>query len=267
MTLLLECEITTHQEVAPGHKRLVLRAAPIAAETGPGQFCMIEVQEGLYPFLRRPMSIERVFHDGISILYKVYGKGTRLLSRMPVGATVNVQGPLGNRSPLISGYDRYIMVAGGIGIAPFPGLAEAIMQQLGRTPELVLAARNEHMLLCEKEFQQMGCPIHIATDDGSAGLKGFASDALRAIEPDPSTLVYTCGPTVMMRAVHEVCVEYGVPCHASLEAEMACGDGVCMGCVVETTAEEEAQRMARVCREGPIFNTRDINWKAGSQHL
>lgn len=263
MTVVLECEITAHQEVAPEHKRLVLRAEPIAAAAEPGQFCMLEVHEGLYPFLRRPMSIERVFKDGISILYKVVGEGTRLLAHLPVGSTLNVQGPLGNRFPLDPGFERYILVAGGIGIAPFPGLAEAIMQELGKTPELVIAARTDSMLLCIKEFTQMGCPIQIATDDGSAGLKGYASDALRSLEPDASTLVYCCGPTVMMRAVHDVCVECGAVCYASLEAEMACGDGVCMGCVVETNAEEEARRMARVCREGPIFNTRDINWEAG----
>lgn len=265
MTYILECEITAHQEIAPEHRRLVLRAGPIAAETAPGQFCMLEAHEGLYPFLRRPMSVERTYKDGISILYKVVGRGTRLLAHLPVGAAINVQGPLGNSFPLPPDYDRYLMVAGGIGIAPFPGLAEAILQKVGRTPEILLAARNDRMLLMVKDFTRMGCPVHIATDDGSAGMKGFASDALRALEPDEKTLVYCCGPTAMMRAVHHVCVERNVTCYASLEAEMACGDGVCMGCVVETTAEDEAQRMARVCREGPIFNTRDIKWNGGAR--
>lgn len=263
MTVILDCEITAHQEITPGHKRIVLRAAPIAAAAAPGQFCMLEAHEGLYPFLRRPMSIEHIYKDGISILYKVLGLGTRLLAHMPTGAVINVQGPLGNSFPLPEGYDRYLMVGGGIGIAPFPALAEAIMQRLGRTPELVAAARSDGQLLLVKEFARMGCPVHIVTDDGSAGMKGYASDALRALEPDERTLVYCCGPTVMMAAVHEVCAERNVTCYASLEAEMACGDGVCMGCVVETTAEDEARRMARVCREGPIFDTRDINWKAG----
>lgn len=263
MTVVMKCEITAHQEVAPGHKRLALRAAPVAAAARPGQFCMLETQEGLYPFLRRPMSIERVYKDGISILYKVVGLGTRLLAHIPVGACINVQGPLGNGFPLPQGFDRYILVAGGIGVAPFPFLAEAILHTLGRTPEVVVAAQNDRLLLLVKEFGQMGCPVHIATDDGSAGLKGFASDALEDLVPDERTLVYCCGPTVMMRAVHDVCTQYNTSCYASLEAEMACGDGVCMGCVVETNAAEEARRMVRVCKEGPIFDTRDINWHAG----
>ncbi|HOC69132.1 MAG TPA: dihydroorotate dehydrogenase electron transfer subunit [Candidatus Hydrogenedentes bacterium] len=263
MTVLLECEITAHQDIAPGHKRLALRAEPIATVAVPGQFCMLEAHEGLYPFLRRPMSIERIYKDGISILYKVLGLGTRLLAHLPVGAVINVQGPLGNGFPLPQGFNRHILVAGGIGVAPFPGLAEAILQKLGRTPEVVLAARNDRMLLLVKEFSRMGCPVHIATDDGSAGMQGFASDALESLTPDSSTLVYCCGPTAMMRAVHGVCARHDVRCYASLEAEMACGDGVCMGCVVETNSEDEARRMVRVCREGPVFDTRDINWNGG----
>jgi len=109
----------------------------------------------------------------------------------------------------------------------------------------------------------MGCPVHIATDDGSAGMKGFAADALEDLAPGENTLVYCCGPTAMMRAVHETCARHHARCYASLEAEMACGDGVCMGCVVETNADDEARRMVRVCREGPIFDTRDIAWKGG----
>ncbi len=263
MTVVLQGEITAHQEVAQGHKRLVIRAEPIAAAAAPGQFCMLEVHEGFYPFLRRPMSIERIYKDGISILYKIVGQGTRLLAGMAPGAVINVQGPLGNCFPLPEGFERYILVAGGIGIAPFPGLAEALLRKIGRTPELVLAARNDRMLLLVKEFSQMGCPIHIATDDGSAGMKGFASDALEDLAPNEKTLVYCCGPTPMMHAVHEVCLRHNTLCYASLEAEMACGDGVCMGCVVETNAEDESRRMARVCREGPIFETRNINWNAG----
>lgn len=262
MTYILDCTITAHQETAAGHRRMVLRAPEIAHTASPGQFCMIEVREGFCPFLRRPMSIERIFNDGISILYKVAGQGTRLLAGLPVGSTVNVQGPLGNSFPLEPGYNRYILVGGGIGVAPFPGLAEALIRQVGRPPEIVLAARNEHMLLCEKEFTQMGCVIHLVTDDGSAGMKGFAADCLRTLEVDADSLVYACGPTVMMKSIHRVCVESGARCYASLEAGMACGDGVCMGCVVETTADDDAKRMARVCREGPIFDTRTINWSS-----
>jgi dihydroorotate dehydrogenase electron transfer subunit len=108
----------------------------------------------------------------------------------------------------------------------------------------------------------MGCAVSLATDDGTAGFKGFAANCLRHFEIDSNTLVYTCGPTVMMRSVHDVCAEAGTLCYASLEAKMACGDGVCMGCVVEINTENEFGRMARVCREGPVFDTNTIRWSA-----
>ncbi len=262
MPHVIDCEITAHQEVARDHYRLVLHAPQLARDAKPGQFCMLQVQEGYYPFLRRPMSIERIFRDGFSVLFKVEGEGTRLLATRSAGETLNVQGPLGNGFSLEPDFDRYILVAGGIGVAPLPGLADALIQNLGKTPEVIIAARTEDMLLCEKDFRQMGCKISLATDDGSAGVKGFASDVLRDLQPDEKTVVYACGPMPMMRATHEVCTELGVPCYASLEAVMACGDGVCLGCVVETNVEIEAERMVRVCHDGPVFDTNIICWDA-----
>lgn len=263
MAFLLDCAITAHQEVARDHRRLVLRSPEIARAASPGQFCMLEVREGFYPFLRRPMSIERIFHDGISILYKITGLGTRLLSELSVGGSINVQGPLGTPFPLAFGEGRVILVGGGIGIAPLPGLAEALIRSAGITPEVVIAAKNESDLLCEREFSQMGCAVLLVTNDGTAGLKGLAPDGLVSLDPDENTCVFTCGPQAMMRSIHQVCLNTGSPCYASLEAFMACGDGVCMGCVVESTAVTEDKRMVRVCREGPVFDTRTLIWSDG----
>lgn len=257
-----DCEITMNQEVAEDHFRLVARAPKISAEAAAGQFCMIEVQEGYYPFLRRPMSIERIYQDSISILYKIEGKGTRMMSRFSPGQVISMQGPLGNTWPLDPRYDRHILVGGGIGVAPFPALAEAIIGALGKTPEIILAARTETCLLCEDEFREMGCKVHLATDDGSAGVKAFASDVLKDLAPGPGAVVYCCGPMPMMKATHMVCEELGLPCHASLEAEMACGDGVCLGCVVPAHAESDAEKMVRVCHDGPVFDTKLIDWQA-----
>ncbi len=262
MPYLEDCEVALHQQAAPGHFRLVLNAPRIASEAKAGQFCMIEVQEGYYPFLRRPMCFERIFTGGISILYKIEGEGTRLLSRLVPGQSIGVQGPLGRPFPLEQGHDRHIIIAGGIGVAPFPALAEAIIAELGAAPEVILAARNKALLLCEEEFHQMGCKIHLVTDDGSSGRKGFASDMLKDLAPGPGAQVYACGPMPMLKATHAACQELAVPCLASLEAEMACGDGVCLGCVVEAEVEIEAERMVRVCCDGPVFDTKLIHWEA-----
>lgn len=262
MPFLSTCEVTSHHELAPDHFRLVLHCPEIAAASKAGQFCMIEVQPGYYPFLRRPMCFERIFKDSVSILYKIEGEGTRLMSALSPGQTVNIQGPLGKPFPLEKKFSRHIMVAGGIGIAPFPALAEAIIATLGITPEIIIAARNETMLLCENEFHQMGCKVHLATDDGSAGQKAFASEVLRGLAPGPDTIAYSCGPMPMMKATHQVCEALGIRCLASLEAEMACGDGVCLGCVVEAKVEIEAERMVRVCYDGPVFDSALINWES-----
>lgn len=260
MPHILDCEIISHQQVAAGHYRLAFHAPEIAAAAQPGQFCMLQVREGYHPFLRRPMSIERIFKDGISILYRVQGEGTRLMSALSPGQRMNLQGPLGKPFTLDPSYERHIIVAGGIGIAPFPALADALIRTLGKTPEVIIAARTEEMLINEKDFRQMGCRVHFATDDGSAGEKGFASDVLRRLAPGPGTVVYACGPMAMMKATHGVCESLGVMCYASLEAEMACGDGVCLGCVVESKVEIETERMVRVCKDGPVFDTKLIQW-------
>jgi len=260
MARIDDCEVRLNQEVAEDHYRMVVRAPEIAKEARAGQFCMIEVQEGLYPFLRRPMSFERIYPDGVSILYKVEGKGTRMMARFSPGQAISIQGPLGNPFPLNRNYDRHVLVAGGIGVAPFPALAEAIIGELGSTPEVILAARSERHLLCESEFHEMGCKVHLATDDGSAGERAFASEVLHRLGPGDGSMVYCCGPMPMMHATHDVCVGLGVPCLASLEAEMACGDGVCLGCVVPTVTDREAGSTVRVCHDGPVFDTSLIDW-------
>ncbi|MFP4499375.1 MAG: dihydroorotate dehydrogenase electron transfer subunit [Candidatus Hydrogenedentota bacterium] len=262
MPHIADCEILSHHLVAPGHYRMVLRAPEIAREAQAGQFCMLQVQPGFYPFLRRPMCFERIFDDSISILYKAEGEGTRLMSQLTPGQSMNVQGPLGKPFTLEPHFKRHIMVAGGIGIAPFPALAEAIMAQCGITPEIIVAARNRDLILCTDEFREMRVKVHIATDDGSRGFHGFASDLLHELKPEPGTIVYSCGPMPMMKATHHVCQAFGVPNMASLEAEMACGDGVCLGCVIEAKIEVEAERMVRVCCDGPVFDSQLINWDA-----
>lgn len=262
MPYIFDGEIISHQQVAAGHYRLVFHAPEMAQAAKAGQFCMLQVREGYHPFLRRPMSIERVFADSISILYKVQGEGTRLLSTLSPGQTLNVQGPLGKPFPLDTAFDRHIMVAGGIGVAPFPALADAIIRELGRTPEIIIAARTESLLLGAKDFRQMGCKVHFATDDGSAGEKAFASEVLQKLKPAAGAVVYACGPMPMLKATHQVCEALEVPCYASLEAEMACGDGVCLGCVVEAKVEIETERMVRVCKDGPVFDSRLIQWDA-----
>ncbi|MCL4691240.1 MAG: dihydroorotate dehydrogenase electron transfer subunit [Candidatus Hydrogenedentes bacterium] len=262
MRYLVDCEILENYEVAPEQFRMVIRSPELAGEAKTGQFCMLAVSEGLYPFLRRPMCFERIHEDRISLLYKVEGEGTALMAKMRPGGTIAVQGPLGNGFPLDASFERHIIVAGGIGVATFPGLAEALVKECGVTPEVILAARTKHLVLCEDEFRALGCNVHIATDDGSAGEKAYAADMLARISPGPGTRVYACGPMIMMETTSAVATQAGADCLVSLEAQMACGDGACLGCVVESKRALEGEKMVRVCLDGPVFDTSIIDWEA-----
>lgn len=262
MQFLAECPVVLRQEVAPGHYRLGVRALEIAQSAAPGQFAMLEVARGLCPFLRRPMSFERIFPDGVAFLFKVEGEGTQMLSELTQGQTISVQGPLGNGFPLDPDFERHIIVAGGIGVAPFPALAEALIRICGKAPEVVVAARTKDLLLCEQDFRVMGCAVHLASDDGTAGEKALATDVLERLTPGPGTRVYACGPMPMMVAVSKMAEKRGFDCQASLETQMACGEGACLGCVVEANAEKEGEKMLRVCADGPVFDSRLIAWEA-----
>ena len=262
MPTVQHCEILENEEVAPEHFRIRLHSPEIAADARPAQFCMLQVHEGYYPLLRRPMSFERILEDSVTVLYKTEGEGTRILSKLRAGAAISVQGPLGNGFPVEDRFDRHIIVAGGIGVAPFPALAEALTTEIEVRPEVIIAARSDKHILCDDFFQDLGCKVHLATDDGSAGKKAFAASMLESLAPGPSDRVYACGPMIMMKTTSEVAVKAGANCLVALEAQMACGDGACLGCVVESKLEQEGEKMIRVCCDGPVLDTTLIDWDA-----
>ncbi len=259
---LSDCEVLANDEVAPEQWRMRLHAPDIAAQAKPGQFCMMLTNPTLYPFLRRPMCFERIFEDEVTILYKVEGEGTALMAGLRPEQRIQVQGPLGIGFDVDdTSHTRHIIVAGGIGVASFPCLAEALVKR-GIVPEVIIAARHAHLILCEDFFRELGCAVHVATDDGSLGEKAFACDVLAGLKPDSNTKVYACGPMVMMKTTSDVAIAAGAHCVVSLEAQMACGDGACLGCVVESTEESEGEAMVRVCVDGPVFDTTRIDWAA-----
>ena len=259
---LLECPVVSNEPVAPSHYRMRLYGHEIAAAAACGQFCMLEVSKTLQPFLRRPMCFERIHPPTFDVLYKVEGEGTRLLSQFLPGQRISVQGPLGKGFPICSGVRRYILVAGGIGVAAMPALAEELVRRFAAVPEVVLAARTRDDVINEAFFRELGCHVQCATDDGSWGHRGLATDLLEQLAPGAQDCVYACGPMPMMRAVAALTASSGSTCFVSLEAQMACGDGACLGCVVQAKEEREGERMVRVCLDGPVFDARVIDWEA-----
>ena len=258
--------IIRHQALNPGHFLLTLEAPAIARRARPGQFVMLQTRDGSDPLLRRPMSIYRIVpgRRGLfQVLYKVVGRGTRYLSQQRTGQSLAVLGPLGNGFSLPRSGARVlpILVAGGIGIAIFPFLADALRGRRLR-PILLFGGRSRHDLVSLAYFRAARIGIRLATEDGSAGARGFVT---RLLEPllaapglGPTLRLYVCGPTPMLKAVGEMAAGAGVHCQLALEAQMPCGIGVCLGCVVRCPGESGQPIYRRVCTEGPIFASGEV---------
>ena len=259
--------VVAHETLNPDHFLLTLEAPAIARAAKPGQFVMLQVHAGRDPLLRRPMSICRLpgaSRRRVEVLYKVVGEGTRLLARQPRGAALATIGPLGNgfRLPAAARRGpapRVVMVAGGIGIAIFPFLADALARR-GLRPILLFGARSASDLVYTAPFRARGIPLHVSTEDGSRGARGYVTTILAPfLQGDgPRPLLYACGPTPMLRAVGELALRAGAPCQLALESQMPCGIGVCLGCVVACRGDEARPAFRRVCTEGPIFEAGEV---------
>ena len=199
----------------------------------------------------------------VEILYKVVGKGTLCLARLESGQEAEVLGPLGNAFDHPAGGEAAVLVAGGIGVPPIAALAAQIRNSKFeiRNLHVFLGGKASEDILCVKDFEEAGAVLHIATEDGSLGTCGLVTDLLEPFlgSPHPAGIrVYTCGPPGMLAAVARLAVAYRVPCQVSVEANMACGFGVCMGCAVESGGEERGYKL--VCKDGPVFDSRELKW-------
>ncbi len=225
-------------------------------EPRPGQFFMIEVNKGTDPLLKRAFSLFRKTEQGLQILYRIRGKGTEILKKMKEGSVIEVLGPLGTCYPLPSGDSIPLVIAGGIGIASVFSFVE---QCAGRAIAFY-GARTKSDLLMHDELKGCAKGVLVSTEDGSAGKKGTIADSLSAFlanpqSPTPNYRIYACGPHLLLKAVSEIAREYKIPAYISMEEHMACGIGACLGCVVKTR-----DGYTRVCKEGPVFEAKEIIW-------
>lgn len=208
----------------------------------PGQFYMLRGWNGLDPFLPRPISICDLEEGRLKLLYEVRGRGTHIISKLKKGDKLSLLGPLGNSFNLEE-ERRVALISGGVGIAPMLYLAKSLNAQV----DIYSGFRKEAYFL--DNFKAYTNNIFFSTEDGSSGHKGFITEIFNPLDYD---LVYTCGPTPMMNAVMDICKDK-VPVYVSMESNMACGIGACLGCSIETT-----NGMKRVCKEGPIFKGEEI---------
>jgi len=214
-------------------------------EQHPGQFVNIAL-DGL--FLRRPISVCDWKDETLTLLYKVVGKGTAQMAAMEAGETLDVLTCLGNGFDLSAASVKPLLVGGGIGVAPMYYLAEKLIGQ-GKSVSVILGFNKADEIIFKEEFEALGAKVVIATADGSVGVKGFVTDALGEVDYD---FFYACGPMPMLRALEGRVTTDG---QVSLEERMGCGTGICMGCTCKTLLGAK-----RVCKDGPVFNRRDIIW-------
>jgi dihydroorotate dehydrogenase electron transfer subunit len=216
-----------------------------SAITAPGQFVNIKL-EGM--FLRRPISVCDVEGDKLTIIYKVVGKGTEAMSRMTAGELDILTG-LGNGYDLTVSGEKPVLLGGGVGVPPMYKLAKELIAQ-GKKVSVILGFNTKNEIFYEEEFKNLGAEVFVTTVDGSYGIRGFVTDALKNID---YTYFYTCGPEPMLKAVHRASVTSG---QMSFEERMGCGFGACMGCSCKTLTGYK-----RICKEGPVMRKEEILWE------
>lgn len=224
--------------------KMVLKG-DVSAITAPGQFVNIKL-DGLY--LRRPISVCNVDGDTLTIIYKVVGKGTKLMSEM-TGGCLDVLTGLGNGYDLEAAGEKPVLLGGGVGVPPMYLLARRLIGQ-GKKVSVILGFNTAAEVFYEDEFKALGADVTVTTVDGSYGVKGFVTDALQAIE---YSYFYTCGPEPMLKAVYRASKTSG---QMSFEKRMGCGFGACMGCSCKTITGYK-----RICKEGPVMRKEEILWE------
>jgi dihydroorotate dehydrogenase electron transfer subunit len=270
--MLIESPLLFNDEISPGYRRMRLLASEdFVSEAAPGRFVMLRAENSTDPLLRRPFA---VFDAGASdegayfeILYRVVGKGTARLSAKKKGDVIDVFGPLGKGFHPDSAADEHWLVGGGIGLAPLYALARKL-RAASSAARLFAGGREGADILCADAFEALGVECHFTTEDGSVGARALVTQPLiHRIESFKSgAAIYACGPLGMLHAVAVIAARYAIPCQVSLESRMACGFGVCLGCVVQGRCHSDHATdfrpdFRRVCAEGPVFDANEIDWE------
>lgn len=211
--------------------------------TAPGQFINIQL-EG--KFLRRPISVCDYDDTTVTIIYKVVGEGTEMMSALPVGETLDVLTGLGNGYDISKG-TKPMLIGGGVGVPPMYNLCKKLIAA-GQKPVVILGFNTKDEIFYEDEFKALGAEVRVATADGSYGIKGFVTDAFI----DDYDYFYTCGPMPMFKAVEAKVTTSG---QYSFEERMGCGFGACMGCSCKTKYGNK-----RICKDGPVLVREEIIW-------
>lgn len=268
MPLDVVSKVLDNQSLGGGYFLTRLEASAIASSCLPGQFVMAGSTDSSELLLRRPFSIcLRGRGAGgefatVSLLYRVIGRGTAFLSRLSPGESAAILGPLGRGFSPPHAAETPVIVAGGVGIAAFPFFVEQLADS-GRPPDLIYGGRTSEDLPMLDYLRPRVRSLVITTDDGSIGERALVTAPLerRLAAGKSADRLYVCGPHAMMKATAAIASRHRTPCEVAMETPMACGYGVCVGCVVEVHHfEGEYGRYRRACVEGPVFDASEIRW-------
>jgi len=228
----------------------------VIKNTKPASFAMIKPTPDNYfdPLLRRAFAIADIEDNSILLFYDVHGKGTSFLTSRKEKEEISILAPLGNNF-FPEDYDNYIIVGGGIGFAGLSLLMKELRKK-GKNFISLYGARTKEELSMMEWINKNGFDVRYYTDDGSFGKKGFVTQDLKEIAEGMENVAFAvCGPTPMMKAVSKIAKDLNIPCYLSLESRMACGIGICIGCVIK---DKENDTYIRVCYEGPVFEANKI---------
>ncbi len=264
-------EIIEHVPLADRTFRLRLACPEIAAAIRPGQFVMLRLPGRSDPLLARPFALYDTTPDcsAFDVVYLVVGKMTGRLAEERVGGTLEVWGPLGQPFLDVGDAQRVTCVAGGIGQTPFLAFAKELLglQRYGGQPvrrrvesvSLFYGVRTASLAAGIDDFRAAGVELHLASDDGSLGKKGFITQLLE--EQGRTGPLAGCGPEPMLHALAKLAAKWDVSCQVSLETPMACGIGACFSCVAKVRTQDGGWDYKRVCVDGPAFDAKQLVWE------
>ncbi len=238
--------ILSNEPLTPAVYRMVLEG-DTQYITRSGQFINIELT-GKY--LRRPISVADYDERTVTIIYKVVGSGTEQMRGMVAGEKLDILTGLGNGFSTDNDAKRPLLVGGGVGVPPMYNLCKRLLSE-GKRPTVIIGFNTKAELFYEEEFKALGVDVVVATADGSAGVKGFVTDAIREAKVEFDYL-YTCGPLPMLKALYDAT---DAPAEFSFEERMGCGFGACMGCSCKTKYGNK-----RICKDGPVLKREEIIW-------
>ena len=225
----------------------------VAAAANPGQFVNVKA-EGF--MLRRPISICSIDKKKgtLRIIFEVRGEGTKEMSKINQGDMIDIIAPLGGGGFRLDEYKTAVIIGGGIGAPPMLAVAE----KFGTNGTVITGFRNAAAVILQEDFRAAGAETILCTDDGSAGKKGFVTDALaEVLQNKKPEVIYACGPKIMLRKIANIAKREGIPGQVSLEERMGCGVGACLVCACRTVRNGE-EIFSHVCKDGPVFDSQEV---------